>query len=62
MMHVGDIFSTVGGVQYRGDIMRNVGNILSTVGGVQYREEGFMSTMGVILSSMEDTQYRWGIS
>ena len=32
MSTVGDILSTVGGVQYRGDIMINVGDILSTVG------------------------------
>ena len=48
MMHVGDIMSTVEGVQYRGgyhplkfeyrgDIMMHVGDIMSTVGGVQYR-------------------------
>ena len=32
MMHVGDILSTEGDVQYRGDIMINVGDILSTMG------------------------------
>ena len=48
MINVGDILSTVGGVQYRGgyhplkfeylgDIMIHVGDIMSTVGGVQYR-------------------------
>ena len=36
MMHVGGIFSTVGGVQYCGDIMINVGDTLSTIEGVQY--------------------------
>ena len=49
MMHVGDIMSTVEGVQYRGgissfeilvpwgDIMIHVGDIMSIVEGVQYR-------------------------
>ena len=32
MMHVGDILSTVGDVQYLGDIMINVVDILRTVG------------------------------
>ena len=36
MMHVGDILSTVGDVQYRGGIMVNVGDILSTMEGVQF--------------------------
>ena len=35
----GDILSTVGDVQYRGDIMMDVGDIMSTVEGVQYRGE-----------------------
>ena len=37
MSTVGDILSTVGDVQYRGDIMMHVGDIMNTVGGVQYR-------------------------
>ena len=45
MINVGDILSTVGGVQYRGGIswvpwggiLSTVGGILSTVGDVQYR-------------------------
>ena len=37
MSTVGVILSTMGGIQYHGDIMINVGDILSTVGGVQYR-------------------------
>ena len=32
MMHVGDILSTVGDVQYHGDIMMHVGDIMSTMG------------------------------
>ena len=36
MINVGDILSTVGGVQYRGDILSTMGVILSTVGDVQY--------------------------
>ena len=34
---VGDILSTVGGVQYRGGYLEYRGDIMSTVGGVQYR-------------------------
>ena len=37
MSTVGDILSTVGGVQYRGGYHDKCGDILSTVGGVQYR-------------------------
>ena len=38
MSTVGVILSTVGGVQYRGDIMMHVGDIMSTVGGYhEYR-------------------------
>ena len=37
MSTVGVILSTVGDVQYRGDIMMHVGDIMSTVEGVQYR-------------------------
>ena len=33
---MGVILSTVGDVQYRGDIMMHMGDIMSTVGGVQY--------------------------
>ena len=33
MMHVGDIFSTVGGVQYCEGIMSTVEDIMSTVRG-----------------------------
>ena len=36
MSTMGDILSTVGGVQYHGDTMSTVEDILSTVGGVQY--------------------------
>ena len=43
-----DILSTVGDVQFCGDIMINVGDILSTVGDI-------MSTVGVILSTVRDT-------
>ena len=37
MINVRDILSTVGGVQYRGDIMSTVGGYLEYRGGVQYR-------------------------
>ena len=37
MSTVGVILSTMGDVQYRGDIMMHVGDIMSTVEGVQYR-------------------------
>ena len=37
MSTMGIILSTVGDVQYRGDIMMHVGDIMSTVEGVQYR-------------------------
>ena len=54
MSTVGDILSTMGGVQYRGDILSTVG-VFSTVGDI-------MSTVGVILSAVGDVQYRGGIS
>ena len=38
MSTVGVILSTVGDVQYCGDIMINVGDIMSTVEGIKYRE------------------------
>ena len=59
MSTVGDILSTVGGVQYRGGYHDKCGGYLeyrgvfSTVGDI-------MSTMGVILSTMGDVQYRGG--
>ena len=37
MSTVGDILSTVGGVQYHGGYHDKCGDILSTVEGVQYR-------------------------
>ena len=54
-MHVGDILSTV-----RDIIMINVWDKLSTMGrgGVFSTLGDIMSTMGVILSIVEDTQYR----
>ena len=61
MSAVGDILSTVGDVQYRGDIMINVGDILSTVG-VFSTVGDIMSTMGDILSTMGGVQYCGGKS
>ena len=58
MMHVEDILSTVGNVQYSGGYHDKCGDILSTMGcSVPW---GIMSTMGVILSAMGATQYHGG--
>ena len=61
--------STVGGyLEYRGgcsvpwgDIMINVGGYLEYRGGCSV-PWGIMSTVGVILSTVRDVQYRGGIS
>ena len=47
MMHVGDILSTVGGVQYRGGCHDACVVILSTVGDTQYRG-GYHDALGGI--------------
>ena len=59
MTTVGDIVSTVGGVQYHGGYHDKCGDILSTMG-VFSTVGDIMRTMGVILSTMEDVQYREG--
>ena len=46
MSTVGDILSTVGGVQYCWDIMSTVGVILSTVGDIMMHVGDIMSTVG----------------
>ena len=56
---VGDIMSTVGGVQYCGGYHDKCGDILSTVG-VFSTVGDIMSTVGVILSTVGDVQYRGG--
>ena len=61
MINVGDILSTVEGVQYRGDIVSTVGVILSTVGDVQYCGD-IMMHMGDIMSTVEGVQYHGGKS
>ena len=52
MSTVGDILSTVGGVQYHGDIMSTMGVILSTVGDVQYHGDIMMHVVD-IMSTVE---------
>ena len=70
MMHVLDILSTVGNVQYYGEYHDKCGDILSTMGVfITVGESYIMSTVEVILSTAGDTQYcevisfcTWGIS
>ena len=53
MINVGDILSTVGGVQYRGGYHEYRG-------GVQYRG-GYHDARGDIMSTVGGVQYRGGI-
>ena len=56
---MGNILSTVGGVQYHGDIMSTVGVILSTVGcSVPWGD--ILMHVGDIMSTMGGVQYRGG--
>ena len=68
MMHVGDILSTVGNVQYRGGcsvpwgissrvILSNVGDIISPVGGYLEYREGYSVLWGDIMSNVVGVQY-----
>ena len=59
MSTVGDILSTVGGVQYHRGYHDKCGGYLEYRGGVQYRG-GFVSTVGVILSTVGDVLYCGG--
>ena len=69
----GDILSTVGDVQYLGDILSTngvfsaVGVILSTVGDIQYREDiimymgDIMSTVGVFSIMEENLLFEYSV-
>ena len=66
MMHVGDILSTVGNVQYLIGYHDKCGDILSTMGcsvpwGIHECHGGYPEYCGVILSTVGDTQYRGDI-
>ena len=61
MSTVGDILSTVGGVQYRGRYHDKCGGILSTVG-VFSTVGDIMSTMGCYPEYRGGCSVPWGIS
>ena len=61
MSTVGDILSTVGGVQYRGGYHDKCGDILSTVG-VFSNVGDIMSTVGGYLEYRGGCSVPWGIS
>ena len=61
MSTVGDILSTVGGVQYRGGYHDKCGGYLEYRGGVQYRG-GYHEYRGGYLEYRGECSVPWGIS
>ena len=62
MINVGDILSTVGGVQYRGGYHEYCGGYLEYRGGCSVPWGDIMMHVGDIMSTVEGVQYRGGKS
>ena len=61
-VHRGDIMSTLGDIQYIGDIMMNVGDTMSTSGDLQYIGGCLVHRRDTISTSEGYHQYIGGIS